>query len=200
MANSMNLIVKKCFPKAKRVTDRFHVQKLAFEAVQDIRIKYRWIVLEEENKTSKSYHFKNGDSRRQLLARSRYLLFKSPSKWSYSQVIRAELLFKEYPEIEKSYKLAMELMSIYENTTLKEVAYTKMAQWFNKIELSGLTMFKTLKRTFYNHYEQILNYFERRSTNASAESFNAKIKDFRRVFRGVRDIKFFLFRVSKIFA
>ncbi|MEY8591045.1 transposase [Butyricimonas hominis] len=46
----------------------------------------------------------------------------------------------------------------------------------------------------------ILNYFDNRSTNAAAESFNAKIKEFRRVFRGIRDIKFFLFRLCKIYA
>ncbi|MDE6451623.1 MAG: transposase, partial [Odoribacter sp.] len=43
-------------------------------------------------------------------------------------------------------------------------------------------------------YQTILNYFDYRSTNAAVESFNAKIKEFRRVFRGIRDIKFFLFR------
>lgn len=42
MAGNMNLIAKKCFPNAVRVTDRFHVQKLAVEALQEIRIKYRW--------------------------------------------------------------------------------------------------------------------------------------------------------------
>ncbi|MDQ8144427.1 DDE transposase, partial [Chryseobacterium sp. CFS15] len=40
----------------------------------------------------------------------------------------------------------------------------------------------------------------RRSTNASAESFNAKIKNFRLQLRGVRDKAFFLFRLSKLFA
>ena len=46
----------------------------------------------------------------------------------------------------------------------------------------------------------ILNYFDNRSTNASAESFNAKIKAFRSQFRGVRKVDFFLFRLSNIFA
>ncbi|HBR80691.1 TPA: DDE transposase, partial [Candidatus Uhrbacteria bacterium] len=45
----------------------------------------------------------------------------------------------------------------------------------------------------------ILNYFNHRSTNASAESFNAKLKGFRALVRGVRDVKFFLFRVGKIY-
>lgn len=42
MAGNMRLIAKKCFPNATRVIDRFHVQKLASEALQEIRIKYRW--------------------------------------------------------------------------------------------------------------------------------------------------------------
>ncbi|MDW5290976.1 transposase, partial [Formosa sp. PL04] len=50
------------------------------------------------------------------------------------------------------------------------------------------------------HYKPILNYFNNRSTNASAESFNAKIKEFRAQFRGVRDIKFFLYRLTKLYA
>lgn len=33
MAASMNSTVQRCFPNAHRVIDRFHVQKLAFEAV-----------------------------------------------------------------------------------------------------------------------------------------------------------------------
>ncbi|NLC49063.1 MAG: transposase, partial [Bacteroidales bacterium] len=53
--------------------------------------------------------------------------------------------------------------------------------------------------TVYAHYEEILNFFTNRSTNASAESFNAKIKAFRASLRGVTDIKFFLFRLAKIY-
>ncbi|MCI7414487.1 MAG: DDE transposase, partial [Prevotella sp.] len=37
-------------------------------------------------------------------------------------------------------------------------------------------------------------------TNAFAESFNAKIKAFRAALRGVTDIKFFLFRLTKLYA
>ncbi|MGJ1350624.1 transposase [Sphingobacterium siyangense] len=48
--------------------------------------------------------------------------------------------------------------------------------------------------------QYILHYFDNRSTNASAESFNAKLKAFRSVFRGVRDTTFFLYRVMKLYA
>ncbi|MDO3694323.1 transposase [Wenyingzhuangia sp. chi5] len=36
----------------------------------------------------------------------------------------------------------------------------------------------------------MLNYFKNRSTNASAESFNAKIKAFRVQFRGVKILEY----------
>ena len=47
---------------------------------------------------------------------------------------------------------------------------------------------------------QILNFFNNRSTNANAESFNAKLKLFRANQRGVKDKTFFLFRMMKLFA
>ncbi|MFV8342041.1 transposase [Flavobacterium sp. XS2P39] len=46
----------------------------------------------------------------------------------------------------------------------------------------------------------MLNYFDNRSSNTSAESFNAKIKAFRSQFRGVRNVTFFLFRLTNIYA
>lgn len=43
LSNSMNLIVRRCFPKANRTIDRFHVQKLACDALQEMRIAHRWM-------------------------------------------------------------------------------------------------------------------------------------------------------------
>jgi hypothetical protein len=41
----MSMIAKRCFTRAMRVTDRFQMQRLAFKALQEIRIKHRkhWI-------------------------------------------------------------------------------------------------------------------------------------------------------------
>lgn len=210
MAASMEKIVRASFPKASLVTDRFHVQKLAYDAVQEMRISYRWQAIEKENteiewskelgKTYKVNRLENGDTEKQLLARSRYLLFKSENNWTPSQVHRAEILFDRYPALEKAYQLSRELCRIYQHSKIKGIALTKLARWYDKVEKSGFKSFNTVARTIQNHYPTILNFFENRSTNASAESFNAKIKGFRRAFRGVRNMDFFLFRLSKIYA
>ena len=210
MASNMNLIAKKCFPKTEIVTDRFHVQKLASEAVQQQRIELRWEAMEFDNqqieearKKQEKYNpeiLSNGDTHKQLLARSRYLLFKPKTKWTARQIQRGEILFNLYPTIEKAYNLAQELSYIFENNTNKGVARLKLAHWYNKVENSDFKSFNTIARSIQAHYEPILNYFNNRSTNAAAESFNAKIKEFRTQFRGVRDVKFFLYRLTKLYA
>ena len=75
------------------------------------------------------------------------------------------------------------LSHIFENNTNKDVARLKLAQWYNKVEKSQFKSFNTISRSIQLHYIPILNYFNNRSTNASAESFNPKIKEFRAQFR-----------------
>jgi transposase len=210
MANSMKLIAKKSFTKAIQVTDRFHVQKLVLEALQDVRIKYRWQAIDDENtaiskakQESKTYNpilFSNGDSPKQLLARGRYILYKSQDKWTPNQKQRADILFEQYPDIQKAYKLSQALKLIFNLDIIKEVARVKLAKWYNDVEDSGFKAFNIVSNTIKLNYDTILNYFKNRSTNASAESFNAKIKAFRSQFRGVKNIEFFLYRLTKIYA
>lgn len=210
MAANMGLIVSRCFPKASQVTDRFHVQKLACDALQDMRVALRWKAMEQENKELElakenklSYVprvLENGDTFRQLLIRSRYLLFKNEAKWTPAQRRRAEVLFTYYPQLEKAYKLTMHLKSIYHTTKDKKVAFTRLARWYQEIEKCGFEYFNTVKRSISAHYKTILNFFDRRATNASAESFNAKIKAFRATLRGVKHIPYFLFRIKNIYA
>lgn len=174
-----------CFPAARRVTDRFHVQKLAYEAVQEMRVKARWEALDEESiqmaharACGKIYHapvFENGDSRKQLLARSIYLLYKKESLWTESQRVRAGILFREYPDIKKAYYLSMRLGLIYQQCRHKDVALTRLARWYDEVDKSGFLAFGRVARSIQTHYLEIINFFEKRSTNAASESFNAKI-------------------------
>lgn len=209
LSDSMRKIVKLAFPKAERVIDRFHIQKLANDAVQEIRIKYRWEAIQQdtdnrekakaEEKDYTPIRFSNGDTRKELLARSRYLLFKDGGKWTASQKKRAEILFDEYPDLQKAYGLAHSLRMIFAKNTIKDAARLSMAKWYNKVEEAGFHSFNVIAATFYESYNDILNFYNRRSSNAMAESFNSKIKLFRANLRGVADTKFFLFRLANVF-
>jgi len=208
MAESMRKIVSKSFPKASRVIDRFHVQKLAYDALQEMRIAHRWDAINKEteekeeakslNKEYKPEILGNGDTEKQLLARSRYLLFKSADKWTDKQKHRAKILFELYPDIKKAYSLTHSLRMIFSKNSIKNAARLSLARWYNDVADSEFKSFNTISATMYEHYDEILNFFNNRSTNAAAESFNAKIKSFRASLRGVTDMKFFLFRVANI--
>lgn len=209
MSNAMDRSIKRSFSKATIVTDRFHVQQLVTEAVQEMRILLRKQAIKEESEAilkaknkRKPYQpkmFENGDTKKQLLARSRYLLFKTESKWTDSQQERATILFKEFPKLEHVYHLAMNFRNWYETSKSKQEAKEGLQRWYEKIEEEQIEQFLVVAEAVKAYEETILNYFINRSTNASAESFNAKLKGFRTLVRGVRDIKFFLFRVSKLY-
>ena len=210
LSDSMRKIVRTAFPKASRVIDRFHIQKLACDAVQELRIRHRWDAIQQANEEMEEvkqyggdyvpYRYPNGDTRRELLIRSRYLLFKSANKWTEKQKQRAVILFKEYPDIQRAYGLCHSLRMIFSKNTVKDAARLAMARWYNKVEEARLHSFNVIAATFYEHYDEIINFYNNRSSNAIAESFNAKIKLFRANLRGVADKKFFLFRIAKLYA
>lgn len=209
MARNMSLAAKSSFPNATQVVDRFHVVKLIMEALQHIRIQIRWDVIKQQNEAyklakeaGKKHHpeiLENGDTVKELLARSRYLLYVLEDDWTRSQRERAEILFRCFPQIERAYRLVLEFRSIYKSPN-KEKASISFDNWKEKVIAQKIDEFNTVVNSFEYHYEEIMAFFDNKSTNGYAESFNSKIKGFRANLRGVTDIKFFLFRLEKLFA
>lgn len=209
MARNMGLAAENSFPNSKSVIDRFHVVKLVMDAMQHLRVKLRWKAIEDENETIKRIRTKgekyipsllsNGDTEKQLLARSRYLLYKFEEDWTTTQNKRANILFEKYPLLKSAYKLTLQFRCIYQNTN-KMKASIAFNEWKDKVVQTKIEEFNTVVNSIEYHLDNILNFFDNRSTNANAESFNSKIKGFRANLRGVTDVKFFLFRLEKLFS
>lgn len=209
MSVPMEAIIRESFPKATIVTDRFHVQQLITEATQEIRLIARRETLKEESKAillakkeNKIYTptvYENGDTKKQLLGRSYHLLFKSETNWTERQKARADILFKQFPQVQHAYNLSMMFRSWYETNRSKQEAKDNLQKWYDKVEAENIEQFMVAAQTIKAYEDTILNYFNNRSTNASAESFNAKLKGFRALVRGVTDVKFFLYRVAKLY-
>jgi transposase len=209
MARNMGLAVRNSFSNCKMVIDRFHVVRLVMDAMQHIRVGFRWEAIDLENKEIKQAKEKglkhiplvlaNGDTLKELLARSRYLLYKFEQDWTMNQKKRASILFEKYPILKSVYQLTLNFRNIYKNTT-KSLALDRFIDWKQQVEGLQLKEFNTALNSIENHMDNILNFFDNRSTNANAESFNSKIKLFRANLRGVTDVKFFLFRLGKLFA
>lgn len=209
MARNMALAVEHCFPNCKKVIDRFHVVRLVCDAMQHVRVKLRWKAIEEENSAVKKAKekaqkyqpavFENGDTTKELLARSRYLLYVTPEEWTANQAKRAKILFEKFPEIKTAYHLTLSFRAIYKNTN-KQVASHQFQVWRESATKAKIEEFSSVVNSLDYHLDEILNFFDNRNTNANAESFNSKIKGFRANLRGVTDVKFFLFRLEKLFA
>ena len=207
LSSAMMLTVRAVFPKATLINDRFHVQRLVTDAIDQMRIGFRWEVLAEENKAIREHRarrkaahtraekdligeweperMENGETRPQVMARSRHIILMHKSKWNEQQQARAAILFRMFPKLEKAYNIYLELVDIFNRKSTPGEARLNLARWYNKVEAFGDEGFSKVIETFENHNATIVNYFEDRLTNASAESFNAKIKAFRTQFRGV---------------
>lgn len=222
LSSAMMLTVKTVFPKATLINDRFHVQKLVSDAIDHMRIRYRWEVLDTENKAIREHRAKrkaarsraekdaigewvplrmeNGETMPQIMARSRHIILMHKSKWNSQQQERAAILFRMFPRLEQAYDIYLELVDIFNKKSKPAEARLNLAKWYNRIVDFGDDDFSKVIDTFENHNQTIINYFEERLTNASAESFNAKIKAFRTQFRGVGDIRFFMFRLATLYS
>ena len=222
LSSAMMLTVRTVFPKAMLINDRFHVQQLMSEAIDQMRIAYRWVVLDAENKAIKEHRAKrkdartraekeligewepermaNGETKPQIMSRSRHIILMHKSKWNEQQQARAAILFQMFPELEKAYNLYLKLVDIFNKKSIPGVARLDLARCYNEVDAFGYEGFSKVIETFENHNDTIVNYFENRLTNASAESFNAKIKAFRTQFRGVSDIKFFMYRLTTLYS
>ena len=203
LSPSMMLIAAEVFYNAHVVNDRFHVQQVYNEAIDEIRIDIRRQLITQDNDRDKSeppITYSNGETMRQILARSKHTLMMAQNKWTDIQRHRTNILFKHYPILKDAYSLAMELRSIFNSKTSPEKAMIMMNSWYEKVLALANNNFRSVIKTFKNHAPTILNYFRRRATNASAEAFNSKVKIFRSQMRGVRDRDFFIFRLVKLYA
>lgn len=88
------------FPAALIVADKFHVVQHIVEAVQSLRLRLKQeeiaklpVTKKERREYEKQTKLINGESRIELLTRSRYVLFKRSDNWTASQQKRANLLF-----------------------------------------------------------------------------------------------------------
>jgi len=206
LANNMDWIVRQIAPNAIRTYDRFHVQQIVSDAVQTIRIHHRWEAIDQENEAIalakelgvkyKPKIFSNGDTKKQLLARSRYFLFKSQDKWTDTQKTRAKILFAQYPKIATAYSSYIQ----FKNSYIYNNDKYNFTDWIIAAYKSGIKEIISAANTIERHLTGIDNYFINRASNAAIEGFNAKLILFRQRVRGIKDKDFFFYRIFQYYA
>lgn len=230
-AESYDWLSRQAFPNAVKVLDKWHILKWAFDALQSFRneLKNKWILSnmaaqrklniqyqidlkaakKEGTKISKRDYkmvpniYSNGDDEKQLLTRSRYLLYKYEDQWNTNQEIRADLLFKKYPELMDAYVLILKFRDWYSQINIGESRGKLegvLMDWIIAIRKINTNYFRALATSIKRHRGQILNYFIGGYTNASAEALNRNLKRFIGVNYGIRNLNFFYFRLNLLHA
>lgn len=227
-AENYDYLARQAFPRAIRVIDKYHVVRDVFDTLDSLRnyLKNKHII-EMETKREESLHkyqvavkdakkqgltpppkelyqveeqvLENGDTIKQLLTRSKHLLYKHKDSWNTEQVKRAEILFREFPDIAKIYTQLIKFRSWYSATNLYDQPH-KLSSYFDTW-LNNLKQFKyaavdALGKYLKKQKAQILNYFQTGFTNAVAESINRQINKLISKSYGIREIDFFYFRAN----
>ena len=214
MAPNYDWLARTTFPNAYQVADKFHVLREVLEQLQSVRIRHRQAILALERKKNKTVKekltlqekFSNEETLKQLLHRSRGLLFKRKTEWTDDQKERAKILFKQFPEIEEAYKYCLRIRKWYEpirprysdrKYKIKEadlMLITKEGMESEVEEIRNIANFLRSNST------PILRYFYRRESNAKAEALNQNLQRFISVNYGARNTDFFLYRIALHFS
>ena len=149
-----------------------------------------------KNERFKAPTYSNGDTKLELLTRTKRALTQSREKWSDKTAERMKILFQEEPKLKEAYDIVNGLRSIFRSKTLdKEAAKVKLHDWYETATRCSLREIKSARDAIKSREDEVLNYFINHSTNAGAESLNSKIKTFRSQLRGVSDYTFFMYRI-----
>ncbi|KPD09279.1 transposase [Aneurinibacillus migulanus] len=169
MWNPYKSAVNSVIPHAKIVIDKFHVVKLANEALEKIRKANRQNVSAKE--------------RRQLM-RDRYvLLTRRKDLNDFDDQIKLQIWTNMFPLLGQAYELKEQFFDIYEAESINE-AYKLYQNWLSNVPKELMTYFEDLIKAMNNWEEEIFNYFNSPITNAYTESLNRLIKTMNHVGRG----------------
>src|SRR5690625_1391851 len=163
--DAVNMVI----PHANIVIDKFHVVKLANEALEKIRKANRQNVSAKE--------------RRQLM-RDRYVLLKRRKDLNdFDDQIKLQVWTDMFPLLGQAYELKEQFFDIYEAKSIDE-AYNLYQDWLASMPEELMTYFSDLIKAMGNWEEEIFNYFTSPITNAYTESLNRLIKTMNHVGRG----------------
>lgn len=162
------------FPKAKVTVDRFHVVKMFGDALDETRRR--------ESRT------KGG-----ILNRTRYLWLRNRENLNPEQRSRLdELLNIDHLETVVAYNFKLRVQDMYERCETRDEAEPVLKSLIEDLENTfSPYMKRKLPKTLRRNFDEILNYFDSKRTNAILEGFNSVISIIKNRARGFRNMESF---------
>lgn len=154
--------VKESLPNAKVVYDRFHVQALISDAVDETR-REEWRLTKG---TPEGYALKN----------SRYALLKNPWNLTPKQEHALATVQAGNRRLYRAYLLKETFADIFRSLLTPGWAKRRLNAWLAWASRSRLPAFVKAARTVREHLPGILRYFETGYTTSTAEGWNTKAR------------------------
>jgi transposase len=171
-------VVKEVFPNAKVVYDRFHVMKVINTELNKIRKQCKLTTTVLKIKDIKGLLMKNKDN------------LKAEEKNKLEKILNSSERLKTAYELKEAFRV------IYETEQSPESASSQLELWINKAS----SLYNDSVKTIRNHLDGICNYFTHRTTNATMEGMNNKIKLIKRQAYGFTDFEHLSIRLFAAFS
>jgi len=174
--------VEKALPHAKITADRFHVEQLANRLVDQIRA----VVTASEPRRMNIKH---------VLLKGREKLTKTEQK----KLVAAFIKYQRFPTLYHAWFIKEKIRALYRLKDKKK-ARKEFAHILTLIVDADFShYFGPFKKTLIAWQENILNYFDSRTTNAFTEGVHTKIKLMKRVSFGFRNINNYIAKMMLAF-
>ena len=181
MKQSYLTVLKRVFPKAKIVVDRFHVMREMLSQLEELRK-----IVQDQNRKCRINRF--------LLVKNRENLSKEGRK-------KIKYIFKQYdryPALKGAYFVKEKVREMYECETKKE-AERKLDMLLSQLEQFEVGKLAEMRDTLIRWKPYVLNFFERRTTNAFIEGCHNKMKLVKRMSYGFRNFKNYVLKITLAF-
>jgi len=156
-------------PQAKIVIDKFHVIRMANDAMEKVR---------------KGLRAELTIKQRRGLMHDRFVLLKRERDLNDKDRLNLSSWTLNYPLLGEAYRLKEAFYGIYEGMGSKDDVLQRYEDWHKNMSPEIRPYFSDLIRAFTNWRPWILNYFDHPITNAYTESLNSLIRAVDRVGRG----------------
>ena len=169
-------MAESCFPNAKIVADKFHVQRLVTWAFEDMR-----------KSVQKEFH----KHRRRYFKRSRWLMLKDPEKLTQEQLEQLSHMLELSEPLAQAYYLLHEFRKFIHSPDV-HTAKKRLSDWYMHVGTTDSKEFERFHKcveTFSKWESEILNAFESGLSNGYTEGCNSKIKVIKRNAYGIRNFE-----------
>lgn len=172
--------VQRHLPHADIVADRFHVVQNLNRAVTKAR---RDIQRDAPTEV------------KECLKGSRWVLVKNQANLSQKEQAKLALLYDTSPDLKNLHLLKEAFRDIFEADHSREQATLCLSAWMDKVRTAGIKSLDTFLHTLDHWGQQILNYFNHRTSQGFVEGMNNRIKLIMRRGYGFRNFDHFSFRI-----